>query len=75
MSTLQTKLGSDPTFPWVPWLRKDIDGNWYCSPTKEDLEILWRQDNKCDMYAAYSLSDAIDYYIMRDERRTYGYEV
>lgn len=68
MSVLQTKLGSDPTFPWVPWLRQDVEGNWYCSPTKEDLEIHWRISEKYDVpYNMYVMADFYDYYIMRDK--------
>lgn len=73
MSTLQTKLGSDPTFPWVPYLKQDDEGDWYCAPTKEDLEIHRRISEKynmyvkADLYDYYAKTDFFDYYIMRDK--------
>jgi hypothetical protein len=66
---LQTKLGPDPTYPWVSSLRLDAINRWHCSLTKEDLEIFWRHGNKSDWsltWAAYTFSDKMDYYIMRD---------
>ena len=61
MTTLQDALGADPSFPWIPAMVKDIEGKWYCSMTKEDIEIYWRINTR----TMYELSDSDDYYIMR----------
>lgn len=42
MTTLQNALGADPSFPWIPAMVKDIEGKWFCSMTKEDVEIYQR---------------------------------
>jgi predicted lipid carrier protein YhbT len=64
MTTLQDALGADPSSPWIPAMVKDIEGKWYCSMTKEDIEIYWRINAKYTN--EYSTGDFWDFLAMVD---------